>query len=92
MAVTYTSSADSGYATSVAYYNAGPMLCFMGHYSAPSAATAIFETQMFDIVEYYVQEADPTTFVFSANSNGTIAVLCSGLVAGATGYFEFRGH
>ncbi len=92
MAVTYTSSVDSGHATSVAYYAAGPLLCFSGHYSAPSAATAIFETQMFMVKEYYVQDADPTTFVFSTNSNGTIAVLCSGLVAGSTGYFEFRGH
>lgn len=92
MATTYTSSASSGNATSVSYYNQGPNLCFTGHYSAPNAATAIFETQMFEITEYYVQDADPTTFKFSANSNGTIAVLCSGLVAGSTGYFEFKGR
>ena len=92
MATTYTSSAASGYATNVVYYNAGPMLCCTGHYSAPSNATAIFETQMYSVKEYYVQDADVTTFKQSANANGTIAVLVSGLVTGATGYFEFRGH
>ncbi len=92
MADTYTSSAASGYATDVTYYDQGPNLCMTGHYSAPSAATAIFETNMYMIHEYYVQEADPTTFKFSANSNGTIAVICSGMVVGATGYFEFKGH
>lgn len=91
MAVTYTNSVASGHATGVAYYNQGPTLVMTGHYSSPSNATGIIETQMFRIDEYYVQDADVTTFVQSANANGTIAVIFSGMVAGATGYFEFKG-
>ena len=92
MAATYTNSTSSGYSTNWVYYNQGPFLCLTGHYSSPSNATGIIETQMFMIKEYYVQDADPTTYVQSANSNGTIAVIFSGMVTGATGYFEFKGH
>lgn len=91
MATTYTSSAASGYATSVSYYSDGPFQVLTGHYQAPDNATGIIETEMYNINTYYVQDADPTTFVFSANSNGTIAVIFSGLVTGATGWFEIKG-
>ena len=91
MAVTYTQSVASGYATDVLFYNVGPTLRMVGHYSSPSAATAIFETGMYAVTANYVQDADVTTFKLSANANGTIAVICSGLVTGATGYFEFTG-
>ncbi len=91
MAATYTASVASGYLTDVLYYNEGPMLAMNGHYSAPSNATGIIETQMFKIKTYYVQDADPTTYVQSANSNGTIALIFSGMVTGATGYFEIKG-
>ena len=92
MATTYTASAASGYATDVVFFNEGPQLVMQGHYECPDNATGIFETGMYKVTTYYVQDADPTTFVQSANANGTIAVLCSGLVTGATGYFEFKGY
>jgi hypothetical protein len=92
MATTYTASVASGYATDVMYYNEGPMLVMNGHYLAPNNATGIIETQMFEIKTYYVQDADPTTFVQSANANGTIALIFSGMVTGATGYFELKGY
>jgi hypothetical protein len=92
MAVTYTASVASGYSTNWVYYDAGPMLVLTGHYSAPSNATGIIESQMLMIKEYYVQDADPTTYVQSANANGTIALIFSGMVTGATGYFELKGH
>lgn len=91
MAVTYTASAASGYATNVGYYDEGPLLCMYGHYSSPSNATGIIETQMYHVKSYFVQDADPTTYVQSANSNGTIALIFSGMVTGATGYFEIKG-
>lgn len=92
MATTYTGSVASGYLTNVMYYNEGPLLVFTGHYESPDNATGIIETQMFNITNYYVQDADPTTFVQSANANGTLALIFSGMVTGATGYFEIKGY
>ena len=91
MAVTYTNSTASGYATTISYYDDGPLLVMRGHYSSPSNATGIIETQMFAVTEYLILDADPTTYVQSANSNGTIALIFSGMVTGATGYFEIKG-
>ena len=91
MAVTYTNSTASGYMTAISYYDDGPMLVMRGHYSSPSNATAIIETGMYAVTEYFVQDADPTTYVQSANANGTIALIFSGMVTGATGYFELKG-
>ena len=92
MAATYTNSTASGYSTDWLYYNQGPTLVLTGHYSSPSNATGIIETQMFKVTEYYVQDADVTTFAQSANANGTIALIFSGMVTGATGYFEIKGY
>lgn len=92
MAVTYTASAASGYATDVVYFSEGPRTVMAGHYSSPSNATGIIETEMFRVDEYYVQDADVTTFVQSANANGTIALIFSGMVTGATGYFRIAGN
>lgn len=95
MATTYTSSAASGYASQLLFYSDGPFRVMRGHYSAPNAGTAVFETGFRHIDSYYVQDADVATFAFSSNSTSegvvTVTVLCSGLVTGATGYFEFRG-
>ncbi len=91
MATEYTSSMGSGYATNVMFYPEGPFWIMKGHYSAPGAATALFETGFYHIDNYYVQDSDPATFVFTSKSNGEIGVYCSGLVAGATGWFEFKG-
>ncbi len=97
MATTYTSSQASGYASGVVIYPQGTFWIMKGHYSAPNAATALFETPFRKIVNYYVQDADVSTFQFSSLSTSasagpaTIAVYCSGLVTGATGYFEFKG-
>lgn len=97
MATEYTASMASGYASNVVFYSQGPFRVMVGHYSAPNAATALFETGFRHIDNYYVQDADPATFVFSSTSTSlsappaTIAVYCSGLVTGSTGYFEFRG-
>ena len=97
MATEYTSSAASGYASNVLFYPDGPFIVMAGHYSSPNNATALFETGFRHIDNYYVQDADPTTFVFSSTSTSasappaTVSVYCSGLVTGSTGYFEFRG-
>ena len=92
MAVTYTMSITSGVLTAVNYYGKSYHLVMFGHYSSPSNATGIIETGMFHVNYYNVQDADPTTYVLSANSNGTIAVIFSGMVTGATGWFEIRGN
>lgn len=100
MAVTYTASIASGYLTDVLYYNQGQHLVFTGHYSAPSNATGIIETPFYHIDTYYVQDADPTTYAFSVNATGSVttasaninqSLIFSGMVAGATGYFEIKG-
>lgn len=92
MAVTYTMSVASGYLTNVVYFNEGSFLVMNAHYSSPSNATGIIETGMYYIANVTVQDADPTTYVFSANSNGTYAVLFSGMVTGATGFIDIRGY
>jgi hypothetical protein len=92
MAATYTESIASGVLTNVMRYNEGSLLIMEGHYSSPSNATGIIETGMYNIAFYYVQDADPTTYAFSANANGTIAVLFSGMVTGATGCFQIKGY
>lgn len=92
MAVTYTQSVASGYLTNIIYYNEGSLNIMEGHYCAPSNATGIIETGMFNITYALIQDADPTTYVYSANSNGTYAVLFSGMVTGATGFFEIKGY
>ena len=92
MAITYTASITSGYATNTLYYDEGPLHVFTGHYSSPSNATGIIETGMYNLTNYYVQDADVTTFAQSANANGTIALIFSGMVTGATGYFEIKGY
>lgn len=97
MATEYTASVASGYATDVLFYSEGPYRIMRGHYSAPSNATGYIETGMRQVDNYFVQDADPTTFVMSSTSTSasappaTIAVYFSGMVAGATGYFEFIG-
>jgi hypothetical protein len=92
MAVEYTASISSGILTDVVHDTVGPFQRMLGHYSAPSNATGIIETGMFAVANAFVQDADPTTYVQSANANGTIAVLFSGLVTGATGCFEIKGN
>lgn len=97
MATEYTCSMASGYASNVIFYGEGPFRIMRGHYSAPSNATGYIETGFRHIDNYYVQDADPTTFAFSSTSTSasappaTIAVYFSGMVTGATGYFEFKG-
>lgn len=98
MAVEYTASIASGYLTDVVYYNKGTFLVMTGHYSSPSNATAIIETPFYNIETYYVQDADPTTFKFSSNvtvatasSDARLSMIFSGMVAGATGWFEVKG-
>lgn len=92
MAATYTMSVASGVLTNVVYYNEGSLNIMEGHYSSPSNATGIIETGMLNITWVHVQDADPTTYKFSANSNGTYAVLFSGMVTGATGFFQIKGY
>lgn len=92
MATTYTASAASGYLTNVIFYDEGPLLVMAGHYSAPGVDTGLIETGMYAVDYYYVQDADTTTFVQTAGSNGTIGVYFSGMVSGATGCFEFKGR
>ena len=92
MAATYTMSVASGILTNVMYYNEGSLNIMEGHYSSPSNATGIIETGMFNVTYVHVQDADPTTYVYSANSNGTYAVIFSGMVTGATGCFQIKGY
>ena len=92
MAVTYTQSVASGYLTNVMYYNEGSLLIMEGHYSSPSNATGIIETGMLHISFKLVEDADPTTYKASANANGTMALLFSGMVTGATGCFQIKGY
>ena len=82
MAITYTASITSGYATNTLYYDEGPLHVFTGHYSSPSNATGIIETGMYNLTNYYVQDADVTTFKQSANANvikitiGNVYCIC----------------
>ena len=92
MAVTYTQSVASGILTNVVYFNEGSFLVMNGHYSSPSNATGIIETGMYYLNIYNVSDADPTTYKQSANANGTLALIFSGMVTGATGWFEIRGY
>jgi hypothetical protein len=97
MATEYTASVASGYATNVLFYSDGPFRIMNGHYSAPSADTGYIETGFRHIDTYYIQDADPTTIIFSSTSTSasappaTLAVFFSGMVTGATGYFEIKG-
>ena len=97
MAVEYTASIASGYATDVVFYSEGSFRIMEGHYSAPSNATGFIETGFRNVDNYYIQDADPTTIVFTSTSTSasappaTIGVYFSGMVAGATGYFEIKG-
>ena len=92
MATTFTASAASGYATDVIWFSNGPQTVNFGHFSSPTAATGILEPGMFDIKGIEIENADPTTFKYSANSNGTYAVIFSGLTVGATGFFRITGY
>lgn len=92
MATEYTMSVASGILTDVLWYAEGPKTVLEGHYSSPDATTGYIETGMYNVTDYYVQDADVTTFAFSAGSNGTYAVYFSGMVAGATGYISIKGY
>ncbi len=91
-ATVYTASVASGHLTDVTYYNEGSRLIMYGHYSSPGVSTGLIETGMYEVEYYNVQDADPTTYVQTSGSNGTIGVYFSGMVGGATGWFEFKGR
>ena len=92
MAVTYTNSVASGYSTNTLYYDEGPLHVFTGTTRPRAMPRASSRLGCINIKNYYVQDADVTTFVQSANANGTLALIFSGMVTGATGYFEIKGH
>ena len=87
-----TASVASGYLTDVLYFNNGPMLWMVGHYSSPASGTAIIETGMYDVRVATIQDADMDTTYFSAGANGTYAVLASGLTTGDAGFFMIQGY
>lgn len=86
-----TASFASGYLTDAMYYDLGPLLAYAGHYSSPASGTAIFETGMYNIAMAAITNVDIDTQYYSANANGTYAVLASGLTTGTTGFFLIQG-
>jgi hypothetical protein len=92
MATLFSSSANSGYATDVAYFSLGPNKAMTAHYSSPSADTGYIETEMMNVSYVHVQDADPTRYQYSANAIGLQAVYFSGLVVGSTGVIFILGN
>jgi hypothetical protein len=90
--VEFTSSVSSGYATDVSYFSMGNRKAMMAHYSAPTGDRAYIETGMFAVEYIHVNDADPTTYVFSANAVGMQAAYFSGLVTGSTGTIFLLGY
>ena len=93
MAVTdFTASIASGALTDVLFFNNGPQLWMVGHFVAPASGTALIEPGMFNVSMAAIEKVDVDTQYFSANSNGTYAVLASGLATGESGYFMIVGY
>ena len=94
MAVTiWTQSIASGFMTNVLMYNAGPQLVMQGHYVSNNTGTTEIDTPMFNVQYVNVTHADNiAAFQLTANSNGTYAVLFTGMTSGLSGWFEIKGY
>ena len=92
MAYQMTDSITSGYMTNTMWDVAiGPFRAFSAHYSAPNATTAYIQVGMRDIRLVDIEDADPTTFRYTADGAGGMYVQFSGLVTGSTGYIFILG-
>jgi len=91
-ATKFTASTASGYMTNAMWdVSIGPFRCFTAHYSSPTATSQYISLGMHAIVFPYVEDADPSTLYYTANSVGGVDLYFSGNITGSTGYIFVLG-
>ena len=92
MATQFTASTASGYLTNVSVDYIGNNIAWSAHFSSPGNATGYVSPGMNSFMWMDIPTADPTTFVASTNSIGSLDLYFSGLVTGSTGYILIIGN
>ena len=91
-AVNMTASTASGYITNVQVAYFGSYRVWTAHYSSPSAGSMYVSPGMNFLRWYDVEDGDPTSFVPTTNSIGSLDLYFSGLITGATGNIFILGN